>query len=218
LRDRLVRNNIHYNTETAHLLKENEQLKICLKECGYALENALNLLQTPIVGTNTPVVPPLLTEVLSRISMVNQYFSNLETSGATSPSKTTMVDHALIDGENAVVFADAMDGSGVNQSSTSSPPPPPSAVQIIGNKEGSIYTMANDDRAAKRARMEEESAASTNTIPPISAVVFLLGDRPASKADSNVDETATSTNGSAMEALAFAASMFSTNMKNTHVV
>ena len=78
--------------------------------------------------------------------------------------------------------------------------------------------MANDDRAAKRARMEEESAASTNTIPPIPAVVFLLGDRPASKADSNVDETATSTNGSAMEALAFAASMFSTNMKNTHVV
>lgn len=74
LRDRLLRLSIRRNEDTAELKAENEQMKACLKECRFALEISLSLLQS----SSSNAVPKALTEILNKITNANKYFNRDE--------------------------------------------------------------------------------------------------------------------------------------------
>lgn len=71
LRERLLRYSIRRNEESAELKAENEQMKACLKECRFALEISLSLLQSS--SSNT--VPKALIDILNKITNASKYFN-----------------------------------------------------------------------------------------------------------------------------------------------
>ena len=154
-------------------------------------------------------MPPMLTEVLTRISMVNQYFAQLEAANANSASNANAADTEIGEDGALVSHMDAMGSGGPtydtvrNESGFTQV-----ADSVPQDLEGTVE--AADEMATKRARVQESSAVPaagessvglTPVVPP-----------------TNSHQAASGSDGSAMEALAFAASMFSTNIKNAHII
>eukprot|EP01041_Mallomonas_annulata_P003152 gene3152-6202_t len=81
LRQRLMRNNIRHSDEISRFQKDNDRLKRCLKECGFALEIAISLLQSLTHGN----VPQSLNDILAKIVHVNQYFNQQDNAAFYAP-------------------------------------------------------------------------------------------------------------------------------------
>lgn len=194
MRDRLLRSNLRHNEELTLLKNDNELMRSCLKDCCFAFEIALSLLQS----TSNASVPSALSEVLNKITMANKYFnreeignlfardqqqtSTKDNQGSSSSSTT----HDLVKGESSIGegFTDAsipFSADGDNNSSQNS----------AGGLDPTICGVINDESAlppGKRQRLDGNIVQATGD-----ELLEIL------------------TNGSAMEALAMAASMFSSS-------
>jgi len=184
LRDRLIRNNIQRNVESNQLIKENLQLKLCLRECGQALEQAVALLQTRLHGS-TDSVPPILLEILTRISMVNQHFASQEQLSTSNPS---------------------------NDLTSTVSPDVASSEEDVGQKrpiDTIIGSGIADVAPPLKKTVTEESCVLYPGVPAADDIycveIFPSGDN----ASSERQQASEVQDGSAMDTLAFAASMYS---------
>ena len=231
MRERLLRNNDHHNAEVAQLVVENKQLKICLKECAGALEQALNLLQAKCDGI-TVAVPPVLKEVLSRISSINSFINPPDAarnalmpdplSYQTTSVNTTSTNNLTFPGDSpapAYYYGRAsMESNRAIESRIRS-------AEDLGLFDAMITKRSRVENALNNT-LSPNSAYSTSNATELSSGQMTASDHQVQQqqqqqfmntmeeaAAADVEAHRDGTGTSAMQALAYAASMFSSNLR-----